>query len=1168
MLCILLLVDGSPISKPYIPFRTSPLDQEGFVHHVIHWEKDMTQSQIRSTTSIPPDRCPLQFSLGISKRWHEILDGASINQPPIIRSIFPAVGPGKQVLYTTQYEHLDLLSPALYENIKGTTVQEVLVQAPGFPMLWESSSFHSSPILHDVNGDGITDVIVADYDGLISVMGLAQEPGKTRYFHHAQAPRLYLRRDWVESRILQELNHSYSTHHQDPFHSYFEYYSNDADKDNVLRGVTANVLDQDETSAKLLQERRSRKVSHADDVKKEIVHPNYGDLPQNETQNEQQGMGHTNIEPNQEQHQNHNNGDPTPVVSNRKEPDMDSSSSSSSSLGEQTNLQRSIPGHATSNGHDFHNHVVKQNSVLHHVEHFEDRGPDSSAAEMMKPDGKRKHLHATSNGHDFHNHIVQQNSVVHHVEHVENREINLSRDNVIKNEGEPQTLSDPQYEVPGVEHHVGNEEEMRHRRLQEETNENNPGDQSDDGLLAAKPKGVDGQTGDDMYTDDATPETRNAAKTADDDFLKGSDGSDGSSEDLKANDEKHSDQTLDDPHGGRHHADDDYRRYAEYDDYYRDRVGRDHSRDNFYDSGNYIRIPPHILSTPVMAEVPRLYGEHDVDDILLVAATYFFDEDEYEGKFSYKRFTLDDHGDESEVKRGMYVATSILAYSFEYNGRWAAQTHLDLSTDFSAPENVTIVGSVPILSDVTQMGAFALGSPTVADIDGDGTPDVLVGTSMGFLYVMDARNLLKKEHWPIQMRHPIEVRPLVEDVVGDANLEIFVMDRGGNIACFSHQAQLLWHRNILDSLLRGMGDSISAASPMSLGDVDGDGFLDLVVTVKIDRRWFVCAFDAASGKDLTFFPMSILQTGTKSEAESENIREFVAQPLLVDLHSDQSHLLEYVRRGSGRFKRSERKVTRRDAPTPQGGLSEGLHIVQPIEKELYIIEAGSGCTQKVVIGDDISAMVQVDDIHGTNHLDLLVATKSGNVITLETQASYHPLNTWTGGSLRTKSSHSHGYSASQGVFIHEISRQYKDVFGVYVPITFEIFDNRPSVRSQTEKKYKIEIRDGSSPKRVLQKAEYSAAGVYTERVYIRYGPGYYTLCVILTTSAGILHEDCFATGYNVHFMGGFGTLLWLPLLLAALTIVACGVKKANWDDDDDSDYENRNQGILGRALPT
>ena len=54
-------------------------------------------------------------------------------------------------------------------------------------------------------------------------------------------------------------------------------------------------------------------------------------------------------------------------------------------------------------------------------------------------------------------------------------------------------------------------------------------------------------------------------------------------------------------------------------------------------------------------------NNHDKEDILLVPVSYYLDEDDYEGFFPYKRFVTSDQGDETETRRGAFVASAIMA---------------------------------------------------------------------------------------------------------------------------------------------------------------------------------------------------------------------------------------------------------------------------------------------------------------------------------------------------------------------------------------------------------------------------------------------------------------------------------------------------------------------------
>ena len=68
-----------------------------------------------------------------------------------------------------------------------------------------------------------------------------------------------------------------------------------------------------------------------------------------------------------------------------------------------------------------------------------------------------------------------------------------------------------------------------------------------------------------------------------------------------------------------------------------------------------------------------------------------------------------------------------------------------------------------------------------------------------------------------------------------------------------------------------------------------------------------------------------------------------------------------------------------------------------VNSKVYIIEGSTACMQVLEIGDDISSMVQADDVRGTGSLDLIVTTASREIVLLglPDTVPYHPLNTYS-----------------------------------------------------------------------------------------------------------------------------------------------------------------------------
>lgn len=74
------------------------------------------------------------------------------------------------------------------------------------------------------------------------------------------------------------------------------------------------------------------------------------------------------------------------------------------------------------------------------------------------------------------------------------------------------------------------------------------------------------------------------------------------------------------------------------------------------------------------------------------------------------------------------------------------------------------------------------------------------------------------------------------------------------------------------------------------------------------------------------------------------------------------------------------RFQRRGDVAPIGGRGGGLHLLAPSEDgHVYVIEASTGCVNKIDLGERARTMVLADDVDGDGTLDLIVGTMSGEV---------------------------------------------------------------------------------------------------------------------------------------------------------------------------------------------
>jgi hypothetical protein len=135
-------------------------------------------------------------------------------------------------------------------------------------------------------------------------------------------------------------------------------------------------------------------------------------------------------------------------------------------------------------------------------------------------------------------------------------------------------------------------------------------------------------------------------------------------------------------------------------------------------------------------------------------------------------------------------------------------------------------------------------SPALADLDGDGRLEIIVGDDEGLLHVIDleGRGL---PGFPTRAESLIEASPAIADIDGDGHLDIAVGSWDGRMYLWDRYGQPLpgWPVQVGDHII----------SSAALVDLDGDDRLDVVVGSK-DHMLYGWAAD---GQPLQGFPFNL-----------------------------------------------------------------------------------------------------------------------------------------------------------------------------------------------------------------------------------------------------------------------------------------------------------------------
>lgn len=468
-------------------------------------------------------------------------------------------------------------------------------------------------------------------------------------------------------------------------------------------------------------------------------------------------------------------------------------------------------------------------------------------------------------------------------------------------------------------------------------------------------------------------------------------------------------------------------------------------------------VDAHILCNPAVGDI-----DGDGNDELVVAVSYFFDHEYYDDPAHAK--------DVQGVDLNKYVAGGIVVFDLRTKLiKW--HQHLDLSTE------------------ETEYKAYMYSTPTLVDLDKDGKLDIVVGTSMGFVYIMDHKGQTRAG-WPKQMGE-IQGQVMVADFNNDGELEIFAGDALGNIVLWNVKGEEIWERHVR---------SMISHNPTA-GDINSDGQLEIVFGTVSGH---IHVIDAATGLDEPNFPFR-----THGRIHS---------PVLIT------------------------KL--------QEGPSQHL-VVMSFDGYLYLVDGVTGCADSVDIGETSYSMVLADDLDNNGKLDLVVTTMNGVVYCFETQAKYHPLKTWT--SQMTSMNGLVARYDYYGVYATAASREPRDIAGEKLPVKITIIDKRMMVAKNGTVvgfqggPYNVsvvlkgvgveEMNAGSQP--VIGVADtFTKPGSYIMEIPCPRTRSTATVRVEMTDVHQLHFSDEFSLSFHMHFAKLLKWLLVLPLAGMVVFILA------------------------------
>jgi len=416
-----------------------------------------------------------------------------------------------------------------------------------------------------------------------------------------------------------------------------------------------------------------------------------------------------------------------------------------------------------------------------------------------------------------------------------------------------------------------------------------------------------------------------------------------------------------------------------------------------------------------------------------------------------------------------------VSYYYEASSQYVATGVVILDGATLAVKHAFELDRVKTLYSTASTKAFA--SPTLADVDGDGALDIVVGTTAGNVHVISSADGSPLRGWPRKVAS-IDAAVVVVDIDADGDVDVIACDGRGDVTAFTASGGELWVRH-LDS-------KISVAA--SVGDIDGDGSLEIVVGT------ISGAVYSLRGKD-----------GTPASAVSP-------------MYQASDKILASI-------------VLSRLRPSAKDSVLD--IVVASNDGVVHIIDGRGRCRDVVQVRGQIFAAPVIGDVTGAGTVDMVITTMNGHL------HAFQSIGTTFEPSLRSYSDHVARYNWFNVAITDREYRDVRGTtMDVRYEIVDRRTLDHAKVKRLSLSPYEVEIEVMSTHGASLTtKVTHPRSGKYSTRVNIPSTKTRGEIRVRVRDSMFFVVDDAVTVSFHEFYDVALKWLVALPFLLASTVII-------------------------------